>query len=124
MRAKDELIPIAETEVQRVLERLPDSLRQHALELPVTYARKPGKDLVADGVEPDILGLFVGEPHAERGSDPLPLPPQIILYLENLVEYSDFQQDAYRLEVRRTFLHELGHYLGLEEDDLFVRGLD
>ena len=23
-----------------------------------------------------------------------------------------------------VFLHELGHYLGLDEDDLFERGLD
>jgi predicted Zn-dependent protease with MMP-like domain len=30
----------------------------------------------------------------------------------------------FRDEVRTTFLHELGHYLGLDEDELAVRGLE
>jgi len=31
---------------------------------------------------------------------------------------------VYREEVRVTYLHELGHYLGWDEDDLTARGLD
>jgi len=34
------------------------------------------------------------------------------------------EEDSYREEVRITFLHELGHYLGLDEGDLFQRGLE
>jgi len=34
------------------------------------------------------------------------------------------EEDAYREEVRITFLHELGHYLGLDEGDLSERGLE
>jgi predicted Zn-dependent protease with MMP-like domain len=30
----------------------------------------------------------------------------------------------FRNEIRITYLHELGHYLGLDEDDLFERGLE
>ena len=29
---------------------------------------------------------------------------------------------AFREEVRITYLHELGHYLGLEEDEIEARG--
>jgi predicted Zn-dependent protease with MMP-like domain len=29
-----------------------------------------------------------------------------------------------RGEIRTTFLHEVGHFLGLDEDDLIERGLD
>ena len=32
-------------------------------------------------------------------------------------------ETTYRQEVRTTLLHELGHYLGLDEDDLDDRGL-
>ena len=32
--------------------------------------------------------------------------------------------DVFREEVRLTYLHELGHYLGWDEDELTARGLD
>ncbi len=33
-------------------------------------------------------------------------------------------EQVYRAEVRTTYLHELGHYLGLDEDELTQRGLE
>jgi predicted Zn-dependent protease with MMP-like domain len=32
--------------------------------------------------------------------------------------------EVFRDEVRLTYLHELGHYLGWDEDELAARGLD
>jgi len=51
-------------------------------------------------------------------------PPQILLYLENLWEFAEGSEDVFREEVERTYLHELGHYLGWDEDDVAARGLD
>ena len=53
-----------------------------------------------------------------------PLPPQIILFLENLWEFADADEEIFLDEVHVTFLHELGHYLGLDELDLEDRGLE
>ena len=53
-----------------------------------------------------------------------PAPTEIILYMENIWEYAGRRSPDFREEVRRTYLHELGHYLGLDEDDLFDRDLD
>ena len=53
-----------------------------------------------------------------------PLPPQIILFLENIWELAEEDEAVYREEIRTTLLHELGHYLGLDEIDLEERGLD
>jgi predicted Zn-dependent protease with MMP-like domain len=33
-------------------------------------------------------------------------------------------ESDFREEVRITFLHELGHYLGLNEEDISERGLE
>lgn len=82
----------------------------------------PSADLIADGIEPDTLGLFVGPEHADQ--EEVPLPPQIFLYLENIWELAEEDEAAFAAEVHVTFLHELGHYLGLDEEDLFDRGLD
>jgi predicted Zn-dependent protease with MMP-like domain len=115
---------IAESEVRDTLRRLPAPLRDRAKELPVTCEPFPSEELEADGIEPDTLGLFVGETWAEQGSTTAPLPGQIILFLENLLDFVDGEESAFREEVRTTYLHELGHYLGLDEEELTERGLE
>ena len=101
---------------------LPKPLRKRAKELPVTFERQPNADLQADGIEADTLGLFAGPEFSDEGN--VPMPPQIILFLENLWGYAGGDEKTFREETRTTFLHELGHYLGLDEDDLMERGLD
>ena len=117
-------VALAEAEVQRTLRALPRPLRERATALPVTYEPRPNPELVDDGIEPDTLGLFVGEPFAERGLTTEPLPSQIILFLDNLWDFADGDEAIYREEIRTTYLHELGHYLGLDEIDLEDRGLE
>ena len=105
-----------------VLAALPAPLRERAAQLPVTFEPKPNAGLQADGIAPDVLGLFTGAEMAEE--DAVPMPAQIILFLENLWEFAEDDEEIYCDEIRTTFLHELGHFLGLDEDDLFERGLD
>ena len=114
----------AESEVQQILRALPRDLRTEARRLPVTFERRPGEELQEDGIEPDTLGLFVGEAFADGEPGGVPLPPQIILFLENIRDVAEGDEAVYRKEIRTTFLHELGHYLGLDEIDLEERGLD
>ena len=113
---------LALDEVEATLAELPAPLRERAKQLPVTFERMPNQGLIADGIEADSLGLFTGAEFAEE--DHVPLPPQIILFLENLWDYAEGDEEIYLDEVHTTFLHELGHYLGLDEEDLFERGLE
>jgi predicted Zn-dependent protease with MMP-like domain len=117
------LLATAREEVAEILDALPRALQEAARALPVTYERRPGARLLDDGADPDLLGLFVGDPHAEGGLHSM-LPPQILLFLENLWEFSEADWDLFRDEVQTTYLHELGHYLGLDEIDLEERGLE
>ena len=113
----------AQREVDRVLRSLPKPLRERASGLPVTYEQQPNDALIADGIEPDTLGLFVGPAFADEGHGS-PVPAQIILYLANIWDQAEGDTQIFAEEVRTTFLHELGHYLGLDEEGLFDRGLD
>lgn len=113
---------LALEEIEATLAELPAPLRERAKQLPVTFEPAPNADLVADGIAADSLGLFTGAEFTEEGH--VPLPPQIILFLENLWDFAEQDEEIFCDEVNITYLHELGHYLGLDEDDLFERGLD
>ena len=115
---------LALAEVEATLAALPAPLRERAQALPVTFERLPNAAHRRDGIEPDTLGLFVGPEFAYEDSAASPLPPQIILFLANIWDQAETDEELFREEVHTTLLHELGHYLGLDEDDLFDRGLE
>lgn len=119
-----ELTAVAATTVGAAQRQLPPEIRPLARGVPVHYERLPGPDVLADGFPDDILGLFTGSPHGQELAADNPLPAQILLYLENLWDYAEDDVEIFRDEVRLTYLHELGHYLGWNEDDLTARGLD
>jgi predicted Zn-dependent protease with MMP-like domain len=43
--------------------------------------------------------------------------------VENLRDEAEDDPTRFRQEVRTTLLHEIGHFLGLDEDGLSDRGL-
>ena len=116
------MLVAAREEIENTIKALPAPLRVQAAPLPVTCEPVPNEAILADEYDPDLLGLFIGPPLAEPDSSPL--PPQILLFLENLWNFSEAHEDIFRDEVRTTYLHELGHYLGLDEIQLEERGLD
>jgi predicted Zn-dependent protease with MMP-like domain len=119
-----ELCRLAQETVGRTRDRLPDDIRNLAETLPVTMEAFPEGPMLADeNVAPDILGLFVGPPHGQSTGEDPSLPPQILLFLENLWDEADGDLARYREEVRITYLHELGHYLGWDEGEVARRGL-
>ncbi|HEY8993456.1 MAG TPA: metallopeptidase family protein [Lacunisphaera sp.] len=119
------LTTVARQVVAAAQKRLPPDVRAAAETVPVCYEPFPNDAIQEEGWEPDILGLFVGHEHGgELRDDSVPLPPQILLFLENLWDYAEGDETLYRDEVRLTYLHELGHYLGWDEDEIARRGLE
>ncbi len=118
------LITTAAEVVEATQRRLPHDVRALALAVRVHYEDLPRADILKEGFESDLLGLFVGDAHGEELAHDNPMPPQILLYLENLWEFADRDTPTFRDEVRVTYLHELGHYLGWDEDEIAARGLD
>jgi predicted Zn-dependent protease with MMP-like domain len=112
------------TLVARLQAELPDEIRPLAAGVPVHCEEGPDDDVLDQGFVSDILGLFMGNPHGTEFSHADPAPPRILLYLENLWDFAGGDLEAFDEEVRLTYLHELGHYFGWDEDDLADRGLD
>lgn len=70
---------------------------------------------------PHILGLYHGVALTERTFDHGGLPDSITIYKGALQDYC--YSEAHLVEqVRVTVLHEIGHFFGLDEDDLHRLG--
>jgi predicted Zn-dependent protease with MMP-like domain len=66
----------------------------------------------------ELLGLYHGTPLTERSVEHSgQMPDRISLYQEN-IERACRTQDEVVEQVRTTILHEVGHFFGLDEDDL------
>jgi len=119
-----QLTKLAEQTVASTLKELPPALRDPASAVPVTFLDWPTEEILGDEFEPDILGLFVGPPHGTPSDESQGLPPQILLFIGNLLDFAEGDRAVYCDEVRITYLHELGHYFGWDEDELAERGLE
>jgi predicted Zn-dependent protease with MMP-like domain len=115
---------VAESEVAATIDGLPADVRDRIAEVPVTFEDRPNEAMARSGIDRDAtLGLFVGVPYPRAIAVSQLLPPQIILFLANILRYSGGDEAGFRRQIRKTLLHEIGHYLGLDEDGLGVRGL-
>ena len=68
-----------------------------------------------------LLGLYSGVPLPLRGSEEPLLPDKITLFQRPIEMACRTHLEMVR-EVRVTLLHEVGHYLGMSEEDLHRRG--
>lgn len=121
---RQEFFDIAESEVKAVRKRLDKRLLERIIDIPVLLQEKPSRALQDEGIEADVLGLFLGPALAEEGNPMDVQPSRIILFLENILEEAGGDEIEFRKQVRITYLHEMGHLLGLDEDGLSERGLD
>jgi predicted Zn-dependent protease with MMP-like domain len=116
------LLAVAREEIHSMNSDLPPELKQAAEIVPITF--DPRRDEELRHLDLDgTLGLFVGKSRLEAAEEGEDVPAQIILFLANLWDFAEGDEAIYRREVRTTFLHELGHFLGLDEIDLEERGL-
>jgi predicted Zn-dependent protease with MMP-like domain len=110
---------------EKVLEELPAKFRRRLIGVPVLVEERPSEALVQERFDPRSLGLFEGPTDAERRmGEVAPTPTRIVLYAANLAAFVD-PEDETELsgEVEVTLLHEIGHYFGLDEDELEALGL-
>lgn len=107
--------------VERALAELPPQFAQYLDEVPVEIrpASTPAqRRRVGLGRDDLLLGLYQGVPRTERSVEHSGTLPSVIhIFQEDVELASDDEQDLVE-QVRTTVLHELGHYFGLDEDEL------
>ena len=110
--------------VEQALEQLPEQFKEALDNVAVMVEEEPAdEDLEGVGIDPDdperdeLFGLYQGTPITERDSFYSALPDRVLIYRGPILRECESRREVLR-EIRDTVQHELGHYFGLEEDEL------
>ncbi|MGD9764682.1 MAG: metallopeptidase family protein [Candidatus Binatia bacterium] len=112
--------------VAEAIDELPEVFRRRLENVEVVVEDEPPAELLREmGLDPrrdTLFGLYQGIPATERGwADALTLPDRIAVYFRPLVR--EFRTpSAIRREIRKTIIHEVGHFFGLDEDEIEAEG--
>ena len=104
---------LAQRQIVEIQGELPESLRARATEVPVFFSRARG----------NWLGVFQGYSLMAGPPAQPDEMPRITLFIDTLAEAANYRRTVFLREVRKTYLHELGHYFGWDEGQIANVGL-
>ncbi len=87
----------------------------------VVVESEPSRELLEEmGLWPDrtLLGLYQGIPLTERGFSYGNVLPDRITIFQKPIEAMCRTQDEIKQAVKDTVVHEVGHYFGLDDDQI------
>ncbi len=110
---------------EATIERLPPHVLEHLGNVAIMVEDYPGAWIFETEVsDPRLLGLFDGPESAyERGLDYVADGPARIYLFRWNIERRCGSEGEVEQQIEITVLHEIGHYLGLDEEELHLRGL-
>jgi predicted Zn-dependent protease with MMP-like domain len=106
--------------VEEVLDSLPKEFRDRIRNVAVLVEDLPPEQEPPHAGKPRLLrlGLFHGVPMIHKSVFQLPTGPDyIVLYQQNIEAISSSEAEI-REQIRRTVIHEFGHYFGMTEEQL------
>ena len=110
--------------LDKVLASLPRVIREAVLEVPVLAEPKPAREIAEHepAINPEVLGLFVGTPVGQKLRGGSGYGDVVLLFQKNLERAGRSRQEVSK-EMKITLLHDYGHYLGFDEEELEHLGL-
>lgn len=113
--AQELLASIAQTFPEEVRAAL-ENLMIEIVEVPTAVIDRD------EDTDPMVLGLYRGIPIGEKLDVPIAMPDSVRIFKRN-IERLAVDREHLVEQLRITLLHEVGHHLGWDEDDLETRGL-
>lgn len=105
--------------VEQALGELPERFAALLDNVAIVVEEEPSDedlDVMDEGAN-ELLGIYRGVPITERHYDSMRLPDQIAIFRGPILRVARSRSDALH-EVRDTVIHELGHYFGLDDEEM------
>ncbi|HEY1251409.1 MAG TPA: metallopeptidase family protein [Thermoanaerobaculia bacterium] len=109
-----------ESFVEEALASVPPQFRRYLDNVVIAVEEEPTDDDYDETDTPgdeELFGIFRGVPYFERGSLVSNLPAQIAIFRGPILRTCDTRGEAVR-EIRDTVVHEIGHMLGLGDEEM------
>lgn len=113
--------------MQDAIAGLPPRIRTAIDEVPVLVEEYPTEELLRETdppFTPDILGIFTGASQLDRSTTHSGTQPSTIHIFRRNIEHFVGEREEMVDELRVTLLHEVGHALGMDEEELEALGLE
>ena len=108
---------LAQRYIAEIQRTLPEPIQARAMEVPVFFLR------ARDDKGGACLGIFDGYSLIEGAPTRPDEMPRITLFIDTLAQAANYRRTAFLREVRVTYLHELGHFFGWDEEQIADVGL-
>jgi predicted Zn-dependent protease with MMP-like domain len=110
--------------VEEAIDTIPPRFARHVRNLAIVIEDEPSDELLRDvEIEPPdtLLGLYQGTPLPERGwGYGNQLPDRITLFQGPIEDEAEGDEDLIVTTIGETLIHELGHYFGMDEDEIMA----
>lgn len=103
--------------VEEALDSLPQEFRSRMHNVAVLVEDRPRRQRSPKSGRL-LLGLFHGVPTTKKSVFDLPTGPDYIVLYQKNIEAVCSSEAEIREQVRLTVIHELGHYFGMDEEQL------
>jgi predicted Zn-dependent protease with MMP-like domain len=107
--------------VSEAIDTIPLRFRRELRNIAIVVEDRPSPELLEEmEIEPPdtLFGLYHGTPLTERRWDHgNVLPDRIAIYQEPIEDVSETEDDVVT-EIGETLIHEVGHYFGLNEEEI------
>jgi predicted Zn-dependent protease with MMP-like domain len=113
--------------VRRAIKRIPREIRDQLENVVITVRKRPSKDMLDElGVTADEapLGLYQGASLMERSVFAPPLYPDTIFIFQEPLEQMCGTIEELEEEIEITVVHEIAHFLGIDDERLAELGYE
>jgi predicted Zn-dependent protease with MMP-like domain len=109
--------------VSEALEALPTEFLERLENIQVDVEEWPSSEELLEaemeaGDRYRLLGLYHGVPLTDRTSQYMAFPDRITVYMRPIMALAGGEEAAISEQVRRTVVHEIAHYYGIDDERL------
>jgi predicted Zn-dependent protease with MMP-like domain len=113
--------------VRKAIRRIPEGFREHLENIVISVQNRPSRDLLEEaGIPPDgtLLGLYMGDSLMDRSVTHPPIFPDTIFIFQEPLEEMCGDIEELEEQIAITVIHEVAHYLGMDEERLRELGYE